>query len=345
MAPCISKIIEDKWLCLITYQYNSLSCSGEAVQHLQYLPLRQAQGSAFGESFVSQTSTSWQTRYSFSGKEKDAETGYSYFGARYYDSDLSIWLSVDPMSDKYPNQSAYSYVGGRPINVIDPNGLWEQDAAGNWVAQKGDGYWKLHKQAGISLADAKAAVIAANKERGQKRSSETMVYEKDVINLSGGNQEGETTSGGSTSANISETSSTSANSTTSEAAFTPPPLASGRCDYSPVNVESLLGIGVAVKAILRLILTESIPANNSSKPTPKFQTPKYPAQNPPENIKSGFELFVGRPTKQYPNGYWKIEKPLENGGLQGVDPLSYKPVPKHEYHVPLPRSYRGPFSN
>jgi RHS repeat-associated protein len=101
--------------------------SGEAVQHLQYLP--------FGESFVTQTSTSWQTRYTFSGKEKDEETGYSYFGARYYDGDLSIWLSVDPLADKYPNQSAYSYVGGRPINVIDPNGEdeWELDNQGNVI--------------------------------------------------------------------------------------------------------------------------------------------------------------------------------------------------------------------
>ena len=35
-----------------------------------------------------------------------SETGYSYFGARYYDSDLSgLFLSVDPMADKYPGIS------------------------------------------------------------------------------------------------------------------------------------------------------------------------------------------------------------------------------------------------
>jgi len=94
---------------------------GEAVQHLQYLP--------FGEHFVNQTSTSWQTRYTFSGKEKDAETGYSYFGARYYDSDLSVWLSVDPMAGKYPSTSPFMYVRGNPIRLIDPNGMnddvWE----------------------------------------------------------------------------------------------------------------------------------------------------------------------------------------------------------------------------
>ena len=40
---------------------------------------------------------------SSTGKERDSETGFSYFGARYYDSDvLTAWLSVDPMADKYP---------------------------------------------------------------------------------------------------------------------------------------------------------------------------------------------------------------------------------------------------
>jgi len=76
-----------------------------------------------GESFVNQTSTSWETPYKFSGKEKDSETGYSYFGARYYDSDLSVWLSVDPMSDKYQSISSYMYVLGNPIKLNDPNGL------------------------------------------------------------------------------------------------------------------------------------------------------------------------------------------------------------------------------
>jgi hypothetical protein len=37
--------------------------------------------------------------FTFSAKERDSETGLSYFGSRYYSSDLSVWLSVDPMSD------------------------------------------------------------------------------------------------------------------------------------------------------------------------------------------------------------------------------------------------------
>ena len=42
----------------------------------------------------------------FTGKERDEETGYGYFGARYMDHELmTMWLSVDPMADKYPSIS------------------------------------------------------------------------------------------------------------------------------------------------------------------------------------------------------------------------------------------------
>ena len=60
--------------------------------------------------------------HTFSAKERDAETGLSYFGARYYSSDLSIWLSVDPMSDKYPSLSPYTYCANNPVRLVDPNG-------------------------------------------------------------------------------------------------------------------------------------------------------------------------------------------------------------------------------
>lgn len=60
--------------------------------------------------------------YTISAKERDTETGYSYFGSRYYNSDLSIWLSVDPQAAKYPHQSNYVYCSNNPIMVVDPNG-------------------------------------------------------------------------------------------------------------------------------------------------------------------------------------------------------------------------------
>jgi len=65
--------------------------------------------------------------FTFSAKERDSETGLSYFGSRYYSSDLSIWLSVDPMAAKFPHQSNYVYCSNNPIKLFDPNGEdeWE----------------------------------------------------------------------------------------------------------------------------------------------------------------------------------------------------------------------------
>ena len=35
---------------------------------------------------------------------------------------LSIWLSVDPMSDKYPGVSPYVYCGNNPVRLVDEDG-------------------------------------------------------------------------------------------------------------------------------------------------------------------------------------------------------------------------------
>ena len=61
-------------------------------------------------------------KHAFSSKERDVETGLSYFGARYYSSELSLWLSVDPMSGKYPSMSPYTYCANNPVKLVDPKG-------------------------------------------------------------------------------------------------------------------------------------------------------------------------------------------------------------------------------
>ena len=60
---------------------------------------------------------------SFTGKERDGETGYGYFGARYMDHELiTMWLSVDPLADKYPSISPYAYCAWNPMKLVDPDG-------------------------------------------------------------------------------------------------------------------------------------------------------------------------------------------------------------------------------
>jgi len=61
-------------------------------------------------------------RYLTTMHERDRETGLDYRGARYYDSDIARFLSLDPLASKYPLISAYNNVSGNPIAFIDPDG-------------------------------------------------------------------------------------------------------------------------------------------------------------------------------------------------------------------------------
>jgi RHS repeat-associated protein len=75
----------------------------------------------------------------FTGKERDEETGYGYFGARYMDHELmTMWLSVDPMADKYPSISPYAYCAWNPVRLVDPDGREVGDyytRDGKWVGR------------------------------------------------------------------------------------------------------------------------------------------------------------------------------------------------------------------
>jgi hypothetical protein len=43
------------------------------------------------------------------------------------------------------------------------------------------------------------------------------------------------------------------------------------------------------------------------------------------------------PTEQYPDGYWKLEKPMKDGSWQPIDPSTMKPGNCCETHVPFPK--------
>src|SRR3984885_10937050 len=57
----------------------------------------------------------------FSSKRIDPETGWSYFGRRYYDAKVGRWTTPDPLGfdDGF---NLYCFVRNRPLLFIDPNG-------------------------------------------------------------------------------------------------------------------------------------------------------------------------------------------------------------------------------
>lgn len=88
---------------------------GEVVQHIEYVP--------FGEVFIEERNNVWNTPYLFNAKEFDEETGMYYYGARYYDPRLSLWMSTDPMQEKYSHINTYCYAFNNPLNFVDLHGM------------------------------------------------------------------------------------------------------------------------------------------------------------------------------------------------------------------------------
>jgi RHS repeat-associated protein len=60
--------------------------------------------------------------YRFNAKELDPETGLAYYGARYYQNKLGVWLSVDPLAHKNLSLSPFNFSGNNTNYFVDPNG-------------------------------------------------------------------------------------------------------------------------------------------------------------------------------------------------------------------------------
>ncbi|MGA8110912.1 MAG: RHS repeat-associated core domain-containing protein, partial [Acidobacteriaceae bacterium] len=87
-----------------------------------------------------ETCTSTPTEHLFTGKERDAESGNDYFGARYYGPTMGRFLTPDwsknpqgvPYADYTDPQSLnlYQYMRDNPLDGVDPDGHmsnWDPD--------------------------------------------------------------------------------------------------------------------------------------------------------------------------------------------------------------------------
>ena len=105
-------------------------------QDIDYYPYGGQQNDYCSGSGVSQN-------YKFTGKERDAESGNDYFGARYYASSMGRFSSPDSVAgDPEDPQSwnLYSYVRNKPTISTDPDGhdCIYADGNGGGYVQRGD---------------------------------------------------------------------------------------------------------------------------------------------------------------------------------------------------------------
>ena len=74
---------------------------------------------------ITQNSTNPTTNHNkYTGKEFDRMHGLDWYDyvARQYDPVYGRFTSIDPLCEKYPNLSPYTYCGNNPMNAIDVNG-------------------------------------------------------------------------------------------------------------------------------------------------------------------------------------------------------------------------------
>ena len=71
---------------------------------------------------IAQSDESFSSRYGFTGREFDQETGLHYYRARYYDGEIGRFIGEDPISFAGNTFNLYEYVDNSPTNHFDPTG-------------------------------------------------------------------------------------------------------------------------------------------------------------------------------------------------------------------------------
>jgi RHS repeat-associated protein len=107
---------------------------------------------SFGN-LTSQSNAGIPTRFGYTGREWDADTGLYFYRSRYYDPLVGRFISEDLIGFAAGDTNLYRYVGNSPVNAIDPMGLfgilWPAAAIGYlilvWVYIWGVG-WVLQRQ-------------------------------------------------------------------------------------------------------------------------------------------------------------------------------------------------------
>jgi RHS repeat-associated protein len=91
---------------------------GNVVEQIRYMPYGAIRGRWDGNGTLI-TNADENHRYEFTGYETEVLSGLQYAGARFYDPELSSFLTHDPARQF---ASPYTYTNWNPVNLVDPDG-------------------------------------------------------------------------------------------------------------------------------------------------------------------------------------------------------------------------------
>ena len=107
--------------CLLTPAYDAngnitdlVDTNGATVAHYEYDP--------YGNTIAKSGDQADANPFRFSSKYWDGETGFYYYGYRYFSSQMGRWINVDPIGERGgPNR--YAYIRNNPPNKMDYLGM------------------------------------------------------------------------------------------------------------------------------------------------------------------------------------------------------------------------------
>ena len=123
--------------------HDVISNSGTVLNHIAF--------DSFGN-ILNQTDDNLSTRYLFTGREFDEETGVYYYRSRYYHSDIGQFISQDRIGFEGGDSNLYRYALNSPVVYSDPSGEKVYMMYRSFVSLDGPGI--------NSILEAQAALLA-----------------------------------------------------------------------------------------------------------------------------------------------------------------------------------------
>ncbi len=150
--------------------------SGTVTQKSHYYP--------FGTAFADKYDNGTNQPYKYNGKELDGmhQLNLYDYSARYYESALGRFTSVDPLAEKYYSWSPYAYVMNNPLKYIDPKGMSPEDGDPEKERRKREAAAEksidIKQQIDLLFSDAVTAILSLFAIRERVTTPDGETYDK-----------------------------------------------------------------------------------------------------------------------------------------------------------------------
>jgi RHS repeat-associated protein len=279
-------------------------------------------------------------RFGFQGQEKDneiygGEGSMLAFEYRMHDPRVGRFWSIDPLAAKYPWNSPYAFAENKVIQYVELEGLetGSKEISGqSKPVSEGEIQHRVNEITPLGTPITGQPLwgqrpTGVNFTREEEREVLRRTWENAAVNqqLTKELFEAWTAAMATFGSLLDMVAMKFAGGLSGVPTVEPPP--------APVKP-------VIQKPTVVTTTPPPVPPVKSTTPAPalNFKAPTNPPQVPIVAPK-GYTVRVMQPTEQYPTGYWRLEKPMPQGGAQGIDPRTMKPGPQWDTHVPLPSGY------